>query len=70
MVLAGIIAHSCHFFSVFYSATRALCVLSLFFNILSFSWMLGHSLEQLLDIDPCTMTSVASLCFTSGQYTK
>ncbi|ELU03159.1 hypothetical protein CAPTEDRAFT_223027 [Capitella teleta] len=53
-------------FPIFYSATRALCFLSLFFNILAFAWMLGHALEQLLDIDSCTMTSVASLCFASG----
>eukprot|EP00914_Ancora_sagittata_P015530 GHVO01030817.1.p1 GENE.GHVO01030817.1~~GHVO01030817.1.p1 ORF type:complete len:315 (+),score=19.26 GHVO01030817.1:167-1111(+) len=53
-------------YPLFYSATRALCFLSLFFNILAFSWLLGHTLEHLLDIDSCTMTTVASLCFTSG----
>lgn len=57
-----------HTYTPFYSATRAFAVLALFGHVLAFAWMLGHTLEKLLDYDPCTMISLICLCFASASF--
>ncbi|KAK2141291.1 hypothetical protein LSH36_1126g00018 [Paralvinella palmiformis] len=56
-------------FEAFYMATRTLCVLSLFLMILSFAWMMGHTLEKLLDYDICTMSCLISMCYLTSIFT-
>lgn len=52
----------------FYSVTRAFMVMALFAHALTFAWMVGHSLEKLLDYDLCTMSSLISLCYAAGLF--
>ncbi len=54
-------------FAAYFSATRAFAVLGLFGNALSFAWMLGYTLEKLMDYDPCTVASLVALMFSSGE---
>lgn len=50
----------------FFSAARCFAVLGLFGNVFTFAWMLGYTLEKLMDYDPCTVASLITLSFTSG----
>lgn len=52
----------------FYTATRTFAVLSLFAHALTFAWMLGHTVEKLLNYDPCTMTTLISNCFVTSSF--
>ncbi len=40
-------------------------MLALFGNVFSLAWMLGYTLEKLMDYDPCTVASLITLSFTS-----
>ena len=55
-----------HFFSAFYSATRAFSVLALISMLLTFFWLLGRALENLLQFDPCTVISLILLNSSAG----
>ena len=52
--------------SGFFSAARCFAVLGLFGNVFTLAWMLGFTLEKLMDYDPCTVASLITLSFTSG----
>ena len=54
--------------AVFYGITRTFAVLALFGHALSFAWMLGHTVEKLLDFDLCTMSAIIALSFATCKY--
>ncbi len=52
-------------FAGFFSAARCFAVLGLFGNVFTLAWMLGYTLEKLMDYDPCTVASLITLSFAS-----
>ena len=53
-------------FTVFYTTARMCGVLAILTNTLTFGWLLGYTLEKLLEYDPCTIGSLLGLNGLTG----
>ena len=42
-------------------------MLGLFGHMLSLAWLIGYAVEQLLEYDPCGLTSFIILTFATGK---